>query len=54
MPPCGLSETMLAERLPDGYVARFGSTKFRGDSHLLTVGFSAKKYGIPVGGVGSP
>lgn len=53
-PPCGLSETMPAELIPDADVARFGSTKFRGDSHLLNVGFSAKKYGIPVGGVGSP
>lgn len=41
-PPCGLSETMLAELIPDGDVARLGSTKFRGDSDLLNVGFSAK------------
>ena len=45
---------MRAELIPGGDVARLGSTKFRGDSHLLNVGFSAKKYGIPVGGMGSP
>lgn len=33
---------MLAELIPDGDVARLGSTKFRGDSDLLNVGFSAK------------
>lgn len=52
--PRGLSETLLAELISDGDVARFDSTKFRGDSHLLNVGFSAKKYGIPVRRVGSP